>query len=79
VLAEAVELDVLHQHHLGHVLGEHALADDFGRALILALRQLAQRPRDALGRARESFARGILADLDEQLADELAQLAVVGP
>src|SRR5262249_50360158 len=69
VLAEAVEVDVLHDHHL--VVGdrEERIVQDRHRVLLVALREEAQRARDARRRPREPFAAGLLAELLQELRD----------
>jgi hypothetical protein len=79
VLAQAVELDVLDQDHLGAVLVEHALADHLGDALVRALGQLVSGALDALGRALQALARRVLAELAEELVDEPRYGARLGP
>jgi hypothetical protein len=71
VLAEAVEVDVLDEHHLvvGHL--EERVVEDRVRILRVALGEEAQRLRHPLGGALQAVARGVLAELLEQRVDEL--------
>jgi hypothetical protein len=70
VLAEAVELDVLDDHHL--VVGdvEEGVVQDLVRVLVIAPGQEAQRLRDAARRADQAVAARALAQL---LEDRLHQ------
>jgi hypothetical protein len=64
VLAEAVELDVLHDHHPARGLGEERLVDHrFGIAAV-AVGEEGERSGHALRRPRQPLALGILAELD---------------
>jgi hypothetical protein len=79
VFAQAVELDVLDEDHLGAVFVENAVADDLIDVLLHALRELEPRSFDSLGRPQQPSARRIFTDLRQQIADERSYRAGVGP
>jgi hypothetical protein len=79
VLAQAVELDVLDDHHLRAVLLEDAVADDLLDGLALTLGQLVEGARHALGRAQQALALGVLTEVDEQPPDQILPAQLVRP
>ena len=66
VLAEAVEVDVAHQHHLVVVDVEQRTRQDLARILRVALREEAQRLGRTRWCSRETFAAGIFSQLLQQ-------------
>src|SRR5207247_15565 len=70
VLAQAVELDVLHDHHAVGLLREDRVVDQLYGVDTVAGCEKSQRGRDALRSAHEAFALRVLADLEQELADE---------
>src|SRR4029453_9219159 len=70
VLAERVEVDVLHHDHLGVLLVEQGAVDDGPRVLLVAPRAVWERARHALRRLHEPLAAGLGVDLTEQLRDD---------
>ena len=79
MLAERVERDVLDDHHLAVVDVEDRAVDEALGIDVVAGRELRVHPVDALGRAAQTLAVGILADLDEDLADGRLDPPVRGP
>ena len=78
VLAEGVDLDVADDDHVvGGGLEDGAVEDLLG-CLAVALREIGHRLGDALGGLLEAFTIGVLAELDEELADEGGNLGLVG-
>src|SRR4029077_20814621 len=71
VLAQAVERDVLDQHHLVVVLVKDGASDDVGGAHTVAVGQLAQRSSNSVGSVTKALSARILAQLREQLLDQL--------
>src|SRR6266849_4670952 len=67
VLAHTVKLDVLHHHHLVDLLVEQCAVDDALDVGLVAAGQESERLLSAVRRANQAFARGILADLDQDL------------
>src|ERR1700730_1456768 len=55
VLAQAVERNVLDEHHLVVVLVEHRARDDVSRGDVVAVRELSKRPRDSAGGPLQSL------------------------
>ena len=74
VLAEAVDLDVLDEHHLGVVLLEDGARGDALGVEAVAVGQELERLRDALGRLEQPLALGVLADELELALGERRQL-----
>src|SRR5262245_7240749 len=70
MLAEAVEVDVLHEDHLVVVFLEHRLVQDLARILVIAAQQELERCGDAGRRAAQPLARRILAELLQQALDQ---------
>src|SRR4029453_10323816 len=78
VLAHRAEVDVLHDHHLFVVLDEHGAVENFLHVLGIARREVAHRLLHTLGRPLEALASGVLAQLLEQLGDQIGDLSVLG-
>ena len=70
VLAQAVELDVLHDHHAARGLGEERLVDHLFRVRAVAMGEECERLRHAQRRPDEPFARRVLAELHQELPDQ---------
>jgi hypothetical protein len=79
VLAEAVELDVFDEHHLGAVLVEDSLADDLLDRGAVAGGELLQAPRHAVGRARQPLTGRIFSQLKQELMHEVLRDHATGP
>lgn len=79
VFAQAVELDVLDQHHLRAVLLEHPLADDLADGLPVAGRQLGQAARNAIGGALEPLPSGVLAQAEKELTNQVRSAQLFEP
>src|SRR6266436_9126270 len=62
VFAQAVNLDVLHQHHLVVTHAEHGAVQEFFRILVVAASQKAQRLLKTLGSVPQTVAIRILPD-----------------
>jgi len=78
VLAQAVELDVLHDHHAARGLREERLIDHRRRLGAIALGEKGERLGDAQRRLLQAFAVGVFAELDEELADQRFDFLRVG-
>ena len=76
VLAEAVDLDVLDDHHLVVIGVEHRVEDVLG-TLPEARELFGVRPRDARGGVDQTIAVGVLPDRDEDLTDRLLDPRVI--
>ena len=77
VLAEAVEVDVLHDHHLVVADVEERVVEDLPGILRVAGAEEAHRLGDADRRAQQAVAAGVLAELLQQLRDQgLDRIAV---
>ena len=72
MLAQAVDLDVLHDDHAVRLLGEDGAVDDLLEVSACAGCEERQCVGDALRRFDETFAIRILAERDQDLADKLA-------
>ena len=70
VLAQAVEIDVLHDHHLAVVDGEQCVVEDFVDVHAVAAREELERLFDALGGVEEPFAARIFSELGKELPYE---------
>ena len=70
MLAQAVELDVLHDDHAVGLLREDRVVDQLYGVDAIAGGEESQRGRDALRSTHEALALRILADLEQELADE---------
>jgi len=77
VLAHAVELDVLDDHHAAGRLREERLIDHGAHVGPVAVREEGERLRHAARRLQQSFAIGVFAELDQELAHEAFDLAEV--
>src|SRR5204862_7945392 len=71
MLAQAVDLDVLHDDHAVGLLREDRAVDDALELGARAGREERQRIGDTLRRFDETFAIGIFAERDQELADEV--------
>ena len=69
VLAEAAEIDILHDHHFVVVLDEHGAVQDLLGVLSVAGGEIAQRLLDTLGRPVQPLALDILTELFQDLRD----------
>ena len=78
VLAQAVELDVLHDHHAARGLREERLVDHDLRVGAVAMGQEGECLRYAQRRLHQAFALGILAQLDQELAHQRFDFLGVG-
>src|SRR4029077_10918473 len=78
VLAQAVERDVLDEHHLVVVLVEDRAGDDLLGAYPITVGELSKRSRDATRRPLESLPRGVLAELGEKRLDQVGDLVSAG-
>jgi len=77
VLAKAVELDVLHDDHAIGLLRKDRVVDQLYRIDAVAGGEESQCGRDALRSTREALALRILADLEQELADERFDLVFI--
>src|SRR5262249_52690568 len=77
MLAEAVDLDVLDDHHAVRFLREYRTVDQLVLIDAIARRKEGERRGDPVRRLDQSFALGILADLAQQLVDERCDLSRV--
>ena len=75
VLAQAVELDVFDDDHFVVTDVEHGAVQQFVGILAVAAGKKTQRFLETLGRAAQSFAVGIFAQLHEHLADQLGNFS----
>src|SRR6266852_4749790 len=78
VLAEAIERNVLDEHHLVVVLVEHSACDDVGRADAVTVGQLAERSRYAARRRFQALPRWILAKVGQQRLDQVGYGVALG-
>ena len=79
VLAERIERDVLDDHHLRVADVEDRGVDEPVRVDVVARGQLGVHPVDAVRRPDEALPAGVLADLDEDVADGLLDPPVPVP
>ena len=70
VLAQAVEIDVLHDHHLAVFDGEQRVVEDFVDVHAVAAREELERLFDALRGIQEPFAARIFSELGKELPYE---------
>ena len=69
--AEAEKVDVLHDHHLVVVLDEHGVVQDVLHVSVVARGEVAQRLCDTLRGLLEPLAVHVLAELLQELRDQL--------
>ena len=74
VLAQTVELDVLHDDHTVGLLREDGSVDQLHRVCTRAGGEKSQRGSDALRRLHQTFALRVLANFDEYLVDQALDL-----
>jgi hypothetical protein len=67
VLAQAVHLDVLHDHHAAGVLREERVVDHLLHVGAVPLGEEGERLRHSQRRLLQALARRVFAELDEQL------------
>ena len=70
VLAQAVEVDVLDDHHLAVIDGEQGVVEDLVDVHVVAARQELERLFDALRRIQQSLTARIFSELGQELPDE---------
>ena len=70
VLAQAVEVDVLHDHHLAVIDGEQRVVEDFVDVHAVAAREELEGLLDALRGVQQPFAAGIFSELGQELPYE---------
>ena len=71
VLAQAVEIDVLHDHHLAVVDGEQGVVEHFVDVHAVAAREELEGFFDALRSVEEPLAARIFSELGQELPDQL--------
>ena len=71
VLAQAVEIDVLHDHHLAVVDGEQGVVEHFVDVHVVAAREELEGLFDALRGIQQPLAARIFSELGKELPDEL--------
>ena len=74
MLAETVEVDVAHDHHLAIIDAEQRAVQHFVDVGVVSAREKLQRLLDPLGRPHQPFARRIFAELDQQARDQILHL-----
>ena len=74
MLAQAVEVDVLDDHHLVIIDGEQGVVEDRIDVRRIPAREEPQRFLDALGRVEQPLARRVFAKLREELPDDVPHL-----
>ena len=75
VLAQAVEVDVLHDHHLAVVDGEQRIVEHGVDVRVVSARQESERLLDPCRRPEQPFAIRVFAKLHEEPRDEISSLA----
>jgi len=77
VLAQAVELDVLDDHHAIRGLGEERLVDHLAQVGAVTVREESERLRHTLGRLQQASRFASLAQLDEQIPHQTCDFCCV--
>ena len=77
MLAQTVEVDVAHDHHLAIIDGEQRAVQHLIDVGLVAAREKLQRLFHPLRRPDQPFARRILAELDQQARDQILHLGIV--
>ena len=71
MLAEAVEVDVLDDHHLAIIDGEQRVVQDVIDVRIIPTGEESQRLFHTRGRTRQSFTVGVFTELDQEAPDQI--------